>query len=188
MASLSVSTVAQNGVNIGLQNPLQIATLHWYNANLTTTFGIPSANYLAFDGEHMWVTSSPGPGNVSKLRVSDGALLGTFSTGGNFPADVAFDGANTWVVNSQSNNVGKLRASDGALLGTFNVGTNPEGVAFDGANIWVANFFSNNVTKLRAIDGAVLGTFPVGAVPQGVAFDGAHIWVASSGSSTVSKL
>ena len=66
------------------------------------------------------------------------------------PLGVAFDGANIWVTNSDSNNVTKLRASDGKVLGTFGVGSSPYGVAFDGANVWVANGNSNNVTKLRA--------------------------------------
>jgi hypothetical protein len=51
---------------------------------------------------------------VTKLRVRDGKVLGTFVTGPN-PQGVAFDGANIWVAN-QSNevdNVTKLRASDG---------------------------------------------------------------------------
>ena len=94
---------------------------------------------------------------MSKLRASDGALLGTFAVGSN-PHGVAFDGANIWVANFSSNNVSKLRASDGTLLGTFAVGSFPNGVAFDGANIWVTNISSNTVSKLRASDGAVLGT------------------------------
>jgi DNA-binding beta-propeller fold protein YncE len=61
---------------------------------------------------------------------------------------VAFDGANIWVTNQDSNNVTKLRASDGLNLGTFAVGAHPDGIAFDGANIWVANYSSSTVSKL----------------------------------------
>jgi len=74
-------------------------------------------------------------------------VLGT-STAGNRPYDVAFDGANIWVANFNSNNVTKLRARDGSTLGTFGAGSAPQGVAFDGANIWVTNAFSNTVSKL----------------------------------------
>jgi hypothetical protein len=35
---------------------------------------------------------------VTRLRTSDGHNLGTFPTGPN-PTDVAFDGANIWVIN-----------------------------------------------------------------------------------------
>jgi hypothetical protein len=44
---------------------------------------------------------------VSKLRASDGALLGTFAVG-NTPFGVAFDGANIWVANDLGNTVSKL--------------------------------------------------------------------------------
>ena len=59
--------------------------------------------------------------DVTKLRASDGQLLGTFAVNRG-PQGVAFDGANIWVTNSGSNDVTKLRASDGAVLGTFPVG------------------------------------------------------------------
>ena len=83
----------------------------------------------------------------TRIRASDGALLGTFSVASN-PFGVAFDGTNIWVANSNSDKVTKLRASDGAVLGTFSVGSGPREVAFDGANIWVVNQGDNNVTKL----------------------------------------
>ena len=36
LSSLSVSTLAQSGVVNSTKNPVQIAVLHWYNANVTT--------------------------------------------------------------------------------------------------------------------------------------------------------
>jgi YVTN family beta-propeller protein len=83
---------------------------------------------------------------VTKLRASDGALLGTSGVGSS-PVGIAFDGANIWVTNSGSASVTKLRASNGSVLGTFSVGSSPTGVAFDGANIWVANFGSKVINK-----------------------------------------
>jgi len=97
---------------------------------------------------------------MAQTTANDSAVQGTFKVG-EFPVGMAFDGANIWVANAQSDNVMKLRASDGTLLGTFKVGKFPIGVAFDGTNIWVANGGSNNVMKLRAGDGTVLGTFDV---------------------------
>lgn|GEM_PF-5472132 len=59
---------------------------------------------------------------VSKLRASDGAKLGTFSVGTS-PLWCAFDGANVWVSNTGTNTVTKIRARDGSVLGTFTVET-----------------------------------------------------------------
>lgn len=140
---------------------------------------------IAFDGANLWVTNNGS--EVTKLRATDGAILGTFGVGSG-PFGVAFDGANIWVANQNSNNVTKLRASDGAPLGTFSVGTTPVGLAFDGANIWVANFGSNTVTKLRASDGAVQGTFNAGTGPFGVAFDGTYMWVTDVSGNSVTRV
>src|SRR5207237_9163870 len=42
LSLISFPGLAQTGVNIEVQNPLQIATLHWYSANLPTTFTVGS--------------------------------------------------------------------------------------------------------------------------------------------------
>ena len=128
-------------------NPRQVALLRWYEANNTgKTFAAgPNPRYIAFDGANIWVTNG-GTNRVTKLRASDGQVLGTFAVG-NGPQGIAFDGANIWVTNTNSNNVTKLRATDGQVLGTFAVGNGPQGIAFDGANIWVVNGSSNTVSK-----------------------------------------
>src|SRR5271165_6221882 len=71
------------GVISSTQNPLQIALLHWYDVNLTTTFGVgPTPFGVAFDGANVWVANW-GSDNVTKLRASDGKRLGTFTVGMN---------------------------------------------------------------------------------------------------------
>jgi DNA-binding beta-propeller fold protein YncE len=72
-------------------------------------FHVPGA--IAFDGTHIWVTSS---GGVSKL-TSDGVSPGAIPVGVG-PSGVAFDGAHIWVAKSGDNTVTKLRASDGMNL------------------------------------------------------------------------
>jgi hypothetical protein len=184
-------SVAFDGANVwaaglGLVTKLRLKD----GKNLGTFAGFGSGvTTVAFDGANIWLATdgAPGGSSVTKLRASDGALLGHFPVG-DAPRAVVFDGANVWVANSGSNNVTKLRASDGASLGTFTAGAGPEGLAFDGVNIWVTNFATNNVTKLRASDGANLGTFPVAQWPHGIAFDGANIWVTSEGSNSVTRI
>ncbi len=110
----------------------------------------------------MWVSNGNLIGAaVTKVRASDGKVLGTFPLPGVVPWWMTFDGANIWIPTSNSNpssngSVTKLRASDGKNLGSFTVGISPEAAAFDGQNVWVANTGSNDVTKLRAADGMPL--------------------------------
>lgn len=139
---------------------------------------------ITFDGESIWVANSL-DNTVSKLRPSDGALLGTFPTGLD-PAKMVFDGANIWVACFLSDEVLKFRASDGVIEGTFSTGGHPNGITFDGANIWIANNDDATLTKLRASDGALLGTFAVDRFPSDLTFDGENIWV--SAIATVNKV
>jgi hypothetical protein len=167
-----------------LPNPLKVALLKWYPANtVPTTFTVGKQPYgLAFDGQNIW-TANSGDNSVTKLRASDGEILGTFPAG-NSPQGIAFDGANVWATDFNGNTVTKLRCSDGKNLGTFNVGRNPFYPAFDGTNIWVPNGADGTVTKLRARDGKVLGTFNTGGAIA-VAFDGRHVWVSTYATSVV---
>jgi hypothetical protein len=60
---------------------------------------------LAFDGASIW-TATTLHQTVRRIRLSNGAILGTFATGGG-PTEAAFDGANIWMANQSSNTVSK---------------------------------------------------------------------------------
>jgi len=86
------------GVTTSTQNPLQIAILRWYDANLTTRFIVGFKPFgVTFAGATIWVTNK-GSNTVTKLQTNDGGLLGTFGVGAG-PQGLAFDGANIWVAN-----------------------------------------------------------------------------------------
>lgn len=148
---------------------------------------------VAFDGENIWTANfADFPGTVTKVRVSDGKVLGTFQVGRK-PLGVTFDGTNIWVSDSFDNAVTKLRASDGKLLGTFSV-ESPWWMTSDGNNIWVPTYGTKgSITKLQSSDGKNLGTFATGGEggSMAAAFDGSNIWVTNfsgAGNGTVSKL
>src|SRR4029077_9623273 len=66
---------------------------------------------------NIWVTNggTGSNGSVSKLRASDGKLLGTFAVGSD-PLGIAFDGANIWVATRDDSTVSKLQPAMGRLL------------------------------------------------------------------------
>lgn len=178
---------------IGLPGPpdqraYNAALLHWY----PQTF--PAGNVpvgLAFDGTNIWVTNhnTGGPGSVTELQASSGAVVNTIPLSGNpsgNPNGIAFDGANIWLTAGSPNGpvLIELQASTGAVLGTYSFGGNaPNGVAFDGTNLWVANG-TGNVLEFQASTGSLINTYPLGAVTSssGVAFDGTYIWVSGRNS------
>src|SRR5215475_12385763 len=177
------------GPAAGNVNPLQVALLRWYHANLVSRFTVGNtpphctpvvcdpdfpqgSSGVAFDGSSVWVTHWD-DNSVTKLRASDGAVLGIFAVPGT-PLAVAFDGANIWVTlwngpSGPAGSVVKLRASDGTLLGNLPVGFSPAAIVFDGLYMWVADGGSS-IQKL-AFDGSVVGTFPVGRDPEWLVFD-----------------
>ncbi len=148
----------------------------------------PGPNPIIFDGDESGSPAAICPQAKYQDPRLDGSLVSTINPVTSSHWGMAFDGANVWVTNTDTDNVTKIRASDNAILGTYAVGDGPTGIAFDGTHVWVANNHSGTVTKLGASDGSLVGTYPVGADPYGVAFDGRNIWVANSGSATVAVL
>jgi hypothetical protein len=96
------------GTSAQAVDPQQVALLRWYGVNQAgNQFSVGSVpTGIAFDGANIWVTNLSS-NNVTKLRASDGANLGTFPVG-SLPQGIAFDGANIWVANAGSNSVSKL--------------------------------------------------------------------------------
>ncbi len=174
-ASVTAAKLAPDAIAAPVSNLTLLGSLRWDLLRGQKDFAAgTNPRGAAFDGANMWVAIAGGA-SVVKLRVSDGANLGTFPVG-SLPISLAFDGANIWIVNLISvGRVVKVRTSDGANIGSFPVGTSPSEIAFDGTNIWVSNGGSSNITKLRTADGVNLGTFP---------FDGANMWVSNGGNAT----
>ena len=148
--------MAFDGRNIWVTNENSgvVTILRASDAANIGSIGVTRPHGIAFDGANMWVTTQNPSGTVTKIRASDGSVLGVFPAGSH-STGVAFDGVNIWVANYLQptpsiggNTVTKLRASDGVILGTFSVGNYPQGLAFDGLNIWVTGRGDGTVTKL----------------------------------------
>ena len=65
---------------------------------------------ICFDDQNIWVTNYFDD-EVTKLRASDGSLVGTYSMH-MWSWGICFDGQNIWVTNFDDDEVTKLRASD----------------------------------------------------------------------------
>lgn len=145
--------VAFDGAHIWVANTNSgsVTKIRISNASVVGTYPVTAggagARGIAFDGTHMWLSTSST--NVTKIRASDGANLGIFPISGfGFSEGVAFDGRFIWVSDSVGGLVAKIRPSDGAVISIGPVGTSPRGLAFDGANVWVATGGESTVTRL----------------------------------------
>lgn len=113
---------------------------------VVATYPTQRPHQMAFDGVHMWIANDTQPGTVTKMRASDGAIVGVYGMGAHTQG-VVFDGVNVWVANVLSDNVMRVRASDGAVLGTVPTCTYPFGLAFDGRNVWIGCHAGNSVIR-----------------------------------------
>jgi hypothetical protein len=88
---------------------------------------------------------------ITKLRLSDGSLLGTVRVGRN-PQLLASDGNHVWVSNWYPNStVIQFRAINGARQHVFEEGTDPLGMLFDGTSLWIAYYGSGTVCKITDV-------------------------------------
>jgi YVTN family beta-propeller protein len=164
-------------------NPLQLALLRWYETNQSgerIRLPVVDPRAAAFDGVHLWVTDAYN-NTVKKVRVSDGAVIGTYPVGAG-PTAVAFDGSSIWVANTTGNTVQKLNASDGSadpVVAPIAL-NRPSSLAFDGTAMWVGD--ATELAKVRVTDGAILLRYQTPAPSTGLALGprtpaGESIWV-----------
>jgi hypothetical protein len=144
---------------------------------------------VASDGADLWVASITS-GTVTRVRASDGTVLGTWTgatgafgvlvahgriyvTGDVFPGRV-------YVINPTT--------APGAVTTLSNLlGGDPESTASDGTSIWTANVFSS-VSNVDPDTGATTN-FTAGFMnPRGILFDGTNIWVTDEGDNNLKKL
>jgi hypothetical protein len=128
-------------------------------------------------------------GIIYKLDPSDGSVISSFNSPGNFPGGLAWDGYYLWnadwISDMEKGIIYKLDSSDGSVISSFNSpisGNVPTGLTWDGTYLWsVESFFEQEergiIYKLDPSDGSVITSFnSPGILPVGLAWDGYCLW------------
>lgn len=120
-------------------------------APYATHFG----NNCCFDGSNLWITI-PGSNLIYKIRCSDGAILGSVSTG-TYPINCCYD-SNTGtllVLNNNNNNQASITfitASSMAVAGTYTLPASTDkqcyGITSDGTYVYPCSGVSGNLYKI----------------------------------------
>ena len=149
-----------------------------------TTVGTNPTNVCS-DGVDLWVANH-GSNTVSRVRASDGRLLGTWIGATGASGIVA---ANGWIAIASGGTPGALYtiwAGDvpGAVeTVATNLGGSPQALTFDGGSLWTANYAAS-VSIITPADPSpwTVTTVTTGFVhPMGAGFDGSNVWVTEMG-------
>jgi hypothetical protein len=159
---------------------------------------LPEPWGICFDGANIWVANGEG---VSKIRASDGTVIGEPIDVGNEPRDICFDGAYIWVGSWGEGSITKIRASDGKVISTIPGLIEPRGICFGGSYIWmgISGFDSGvwswppeleQTPAVIALDRNGIPAFfsSVDGYPSDICFDGESIWVTNHDLDTVTKI
>lgn len=155
---------------------------------------------MSSDGADVWVANFD-DATVTRVRASDGAVLGTW-TGASSPGAVLVAMGRVFVTGQTSPGqlymIDPTQAPGPVTVVAGNVGKIPTGIAFDGSRIWTAN---QGIQPLGVVDGSVsvitpgaTTPWPVQTIttgfsqPFGMIFDGVNIWVTDDGVGKVLRL
>jgi hypothetical protein len=139
---------------------------------------------------NVWVTDSV-LNYITKIRISDGSVLGVYSLSPNsLPLFGAFDGTNVWVLMFGATNVDNVLVVNpaGSVADAYAT-SSPSSrqtncIVFDGTNMWVqtGNDNSGKIVKMLASNGSVLATYSPSSAKtsysdcRGIAWDGTYVW------------
>lgn len=169
-----------------------IPTPH-YDAGLgLTTVGF-NPSLLKSDGADVWVANN-GDGTVSRVRASDGMLLGTW-TGASGAFGVLLATGRVFVTGDGI--PGSLYMIDptqppGAVTTiSSSLGNTAAGIAFDGSNIWTANLGGSvsKITPGTSPGSWTISMFTTGfTAPEAAIFAGGNVWITDSSQFVLMKL
>ncbi len=131
---------------------------------------------LAWDGEHLWITSE-GAEKIVAVDPESGAITREIpfpiaATGGS-----AWDGTSLWQLAYAERKIYQIDRDSGTIRGSIKAPGQGicSGMTFDGSHFWLAN---PDEKKLFRIDreGAVVAVYPGLYETTGLAWDGRHLW------------
>lgn len=142
---------------------------------------------IVSDGGAIWVLSTL-TGTVERIDSVNDSVDQTVSFGQTYSADIAVDGRNLWVANTNEHTLTELSASSGKVERALHVAGSPTGLLAVGGVLWVADYGAGTVSEVSVRNGLRLVTVNVGNGPDALAMDGHSLWVANALDSTVSRI
>jgi hypothetical protein len=139
------------------------------------------------DGADLWVTSL-GSDTVTRVRASDGKVLGTWTVPSGALGILVANGR-VYVTGGLSHlyAIDPESAPGPVVTLASNVGPSPSRIAFDGKKIWITK--QNGFVIFNPLTAAVEPTPPSGLTnTSGILFDGTSMWIVDSTANTLNRM
>lgn len=165
-------------------------------------YAVNSPLSITSGGDYVW-TGNGDTGNVSKIRISDGAVIGTYSLGTPTKSikDICYDpNGYIWTANGNPGySLSKVSTADGSLVATYAI-PSPNGVArgvfFCAGYVWLGTAVDGGGggASLKQVDpsnGEVVRSWSGGiyGLPYSFSFDGTtYLWFATYSASEIFKV
>jgi hypothetical protein len=152
-----------------------------------TTIG-SGPEWVESDGVDLWVTNF-NDGTVSRVRASDGTVLGTW-TGALGAYHLVVAKGLVFISGFGPGNLFQIDPAQpaGAVTTVTNaIGSGPIGIAFDGSRIWTAS--QSGFISIVTLNPVTVTMVSTGfAQPFNIMYDGANMWVTDQGGSSARLL
>jgi outer membrane protein assembly factor BamB len=182
----------------------------WWTPESNITFELASMptgdepRMVASDGADLWVASKGG-NHLTRLRASDGMVLGSFSVP-DYAYGVLCAMGRVFITREICNGADLIMVDPKTGVDTTvvsNLGNGAKGIAFDGDKIWTANdgrigtaecVFGGSAGSVSMVTPGTATPWSVTTLttgfnrPYGVLYDGSHIWVTDRGDDRLKKL
>ena len=151
-------------------------------------------NGLAWDGNHLWMSSYMHNAGIYKLDPTDGSVLGKYTPSvaqyGGY-GGLTYDGTYLWEADSYGGGIYKLTLNCSIISTIPSPDKYPSDLAWDGNYIWVYGYPSQKIYKIDPTDGSIVAKFDVPegtgqAQNAGLTYDGSYLWL--SGTDKIFKL
>lgn len=157
---------------------------------------------LAWDGEHLWVTTLFGEAAIYELEPSDGSVVSSFVIAPPNHHGLAWDGAYLWntvtmvhgglPIDTEPDYV-EQRSTDGTLVSSFLAPYSPDaifqGATWDGSYLWLSASNRGLILQVDPADGSLIQSLPSPAADlRGLAWDGNSLWAVDGANDLIYRL
>lgn len=147
-----------------------------------TIGGVPFADHVAVDGDHVWVSSFD-RASIAKIDGQSGQVVESVGLPSRHAEGLAVGGGFLWVTNPATQRgvgtetVSRIDLRTREVVSTIPVGTTPIFTTFGDGAVWVSNYDADTISVVR-IGSTTAETIDACDGPLGIATGFESVWVA----------